>query len=250
MPETAWSWTPTGGAMPQGNAGGVEVRTTECPHKGYLKPVRACGSRECAAANERIASMLAFELQLPVPPVLLFWRSGVPTQATAISLIAYDEIYQWGEVWGTTRAMRALAKGALRPTSGMVAFDSWLGNVDRNNAGNGVLGADGDACEFLFIDFAFTMGCSGNVPGGAWDGGKWKSVSVTAIPPVMQEGLSKEALKTTTEQIRNFQAARIEGIVNAVPERFMPGQDRQVTIEGLVGRRQLVADIISTTFSL
>jgi len=74
-----WAWTPARNAsgtldvVVEGEAGGLMVT---CPELGgrraYMKPLKK-GSRAGfeRAAREKIASDLAFDLKVPVPPVVL-----------------------------------------------------------------------------------------------------------------------------------------------------------------------------------
>lgn len=235
-----------------GEAGGFLVRTDGFAYKGYLKPTNVCPPEHPRAALEKIASDIAYELDLPVPPVQLFKRNLVnPNEESrnCISLVVYPEQYAWGQIWDTNtiaQPFRKILKGALARCSGMIALDLWLGQTDRNNHNNAIYGSDPEheaESGFLFIDFANTM-----IFNHAWEGDIWKTVRPLSLPQVMVDSIDKKVLRLTLDNIRSFGEPILSDIVGRMPDDFLPKEGRDHLLSALIGRREIVTDYVSKTY--
>jgi hypothetical protein len=155
-------WRPTKEERPGGEAEGLWVSNGQ--FRGYLKPSKDNPpmSVHPRAAHEKIAADLAFDLQLQVSPaVLVDGRAcGGAVEAAVVSLVLYREVHKWAHATATPPSL-ATAMHILRThraaVSGMIAFDTWLANSDRNNGGNVLIGTDGALSEPIFCDFSNTM---------------------------------------------------------------------------------------------
>lgn len=230
-----------------GEAGGYRVETDGFPRRGYLKPATAHGDegRHCRAAREKIASDLAFELALPVPPALLTERVARPLGCTpwvVVSLIMYPHQWSWKDVRGLAieeTPLGAAMAGALSRCSPLLALDTWLDQTDHaDHPENIVWGYNpariADSC-ILFLDYANSLGFNGQ-----WNNGGWRNVQRAPWPPRLMEHLADGALKPTIAKIETLPEETVREIVNRIPDGYLPVDQKAVITEGLIGRRPLV----------
>src|SRR5262249_5279264 len=88
-----------------GEAGGYRGESDGFPRRGDLKPAHAHAneSTHARAAREKIASDLAQDLNLPLPPALLTKRENPPNGCTpnvVVTLIMYPQQWPWSQVRG------------------------------------------------------------------------------------------------------------------------------------------------------
>jgi hypothetical protein len=138
----AEAWKPNGRTF-QGESGSIGV--TNGVRNDVAKPgkkLQGGNERICYATHEKIVSDLAFQLGLPVPPVVLWHRADatdVQWPWCSISAWAFPGARMFSELNATIPPEhRGTAREAL---SAMVAFDAWVGVEDRNT---GNLIVDGD----------------------------------------------------------------------------------------------------------
>ena len=244
-------WKATTEERPGGEAQGFFVARDGL--RGYLKPSKADAADIAAvprAAHEKIAADLAFDLGLPIPPAILVdgKACGGLVQAAVVSLVLYPEIHKWDQA-AATPASLAMARHILRSTraawSGIVALDTWLGNTDRNNATNLLIGIDPNTepplAEAVFCDYAYSMLYS------KWTKGGCQGVALPGILPVLMDLLDRDAALVTAEKIKSFSVEIIAGIVNRIPETHLQSKDREVVIECLAERGKTVPDVIAAS---
>jgi hypothetical protein len=127
---------------------------------GIAKPGRKKPDNICRAAHEKIASDLAFELRLPVPPVVL-WDMGEPADATreryvAISAWAFPQPLPWGQ--GTAILTQQHTADASQVMSAIQAFETWISAGDRKaDHALTYLPAQDSPLQLAFIDYAYSM---------------------------------------------------------------------------------------------
>lgn len=242
-----YEWKPDANKPPkEGITGGWFVHNGGI--EGYAKPSRFPGPKNPdeignpTAAHEKIVSDLAYELRLPVPPVILWDRGEKVAKAPrqcCVSALPFWPAHPWRYVLQTPKAaarwLPVLSSGA----SAMGVFNSWLGNVDRVNGENLILSEalpDG-ALGFAYIDFTRTMSL------------RWREG-----PPSMQVALDthfpgsapldNEAIRATLSAICNLQEGTIRQIVRGIPEGFLSPRRSACIVDGLLGRREpLVAAV-------
>jgi hypothetical protein len=159
---STFAWQQDASRPNPGEAGGFFVTCPDVPRRAYLKPTRICGDDHPRAANEKIVSDLAAELDLAVPPVLLFRRPACPAgeeSRTCVSLVPFDEFWEWSEFYNLapTPSIQAVVRGLLARGCGVIALDAWVGNTDRDNGRNAGFGNSVAApaeSTFLFLDHA------------------------------------------------------------------------------------------------
>jgi hypothetical protein len=243
-----WVRDPAVAANP-GEAGGFRVSCATAPLLGYLKPTRIGDANTPRAANEKIVSDFAFDLGLNVPPVVLFDRADAAAASEetrcCISLVMYPEHHPWGMIWEVgvyPEPVQQLIRAAMARYSSTVALDLWIGQTDRNNANNAVLGVDpanAAYTEFLFLDHAFALNINGR-----WAGGNWRTIEMVPLPPIFRNSLDKPAVLGAADQIAALTDQQVTDTVNRVPEDYMTAAHKAVLAEGLNGRKRLLRDFL------
>ena len=127
---------------------------------GIAKPGEKKTDNVCRAAHEKIASDLAFELKLPIPPVIL-WDMGEHVDAAreryvAISAFAFPQPVPWGPATATLTDQQKTE--ASQVMSAMIAFETWVSCTDRKaDHVLAYLPAPAQPLQLAFIDYAFSL---------------------------------------------------------------------------------------------
>ena len=242
--------------QPDGESKGFYVHSPGLRYTGYLKPGLHRSALQPAAAYEKIASDLAYDLNLhfrtnlAVPPVQLYRRPDVEefdeqlAHTTCVSLVPYPEILTMTDA-ERLRSLGALSeqrlsniRQGLRNASGMLAFHTFIGQFDANYIGNTVYGETEDmsANEVFFIDHAWSLNYNGR-----WSQGyDWRTVQPSPVPPWWSKHLNLNLISTTAEAISRFNPNHIESIVKAIPGDFMAHADQEVVVKALRHRQQRI----------
>lgn len=232
-----------------GEAGGffVELQSV-AGRRAYLKPLKRHEWRR--AAREKIASDLAFELGVPVPPVLLAVNGQVPDAErwACVSLLLFPHQFSWGQVRsfladGENPIALELSSLLVQPATRAFAFDTWLGQTDHgDHPSNIVFGYEGreyQSGSFVFLDYAFSMGVSGD-----WAGDGFRKCGPAPFPPRMCATLSASMLEESITGIESLPDSTLEDIVNRVPWQWLRDDEKQVILAGLSARRALVRNAL------
>jgi len=228
----------------RGEAGGYFVELDAVPgRRAYLKPLKRHGWRR--AAREKIASDLAGEIGVTVPPVLLAVNEAADVERWAcVSLLLYPHQFSWSQIrnfLGENESPIAgeLASMMAAPAARAFAFDTWLDQTDHNDhPSNIVFGYEGNdyrSGEFIFLDYAFSMGVS-----GGWANEGFRACHAAPFPPRMCSSLNRLVLEEAVQRIEAFSGAKVEDVVNRIPWQWLPDADKQVIVAGLLERRRLV----------
>jgi hypothetical protein len=136
-------------------------------------------------------------------------------------------------------------KDALSRYSKTFALDLLIGQTDRNNARNVVLGADTSAppqTEFLFLDHAFALN-----HGDRWNNDGWRNIEMVQIPDVFRQSLRKQLVIEGANELSALPDGTIRDIVERIPEDYMGAAHRETVIAGLNGRKNLLRDFVERT---
>lgn len=241
-------WTATAEERPGGEAQGFFVSSGET--RGYLKPTRNAPpvSKHPRAAHEKIAADLAFDLQLPVPAAVLVdgTKCGSPVSEAVVSLVMYPEVHKWKHAV-SNQASKAVAHEVLRSTraywSGMFAFDTWLDNKDRKNAGNLLIGTDPRPDPAIsapiFCDFANSLLFA------KWREGAYSEVKLPAVLPVLLDFVDPRIAREVAERIKGFSDSDIAAVVNRIPENYLGASQKSIIIGGLSARKKSVVTALA-----
>jgi hypothetical protein len=204
------------------------------------------------AANEKIVADLAHELEMSVPPVVLYNRGPVVAgeeHRCCLSLIMYPEVYEWGTLFDLSLfppLVQNIVRSSIAHYSGTVALDLWIGQTDRNNARNVVFGidsADHSDASFMFVDHSFTLN-----EGDRWRANGWTTISPVPLPDVFKAALSRQLLLDGADKIAGLPDETIRSIVSRIPEEYMPQPQRDVVCEGLIGRKAMLTEHVVRNF--
>lgn len=179
------------------------------------------------AANEKIASDLAYDLRLPVPPVVLIEPQG---RKCSVSSIPFRAPWKWGHV-KTLPDIAAMTPRVSQISSAMVVFDTWVDNSDRSNDGNVIVSAAlPDPPGVAYIDYAYSL---------AKDWGEQQAPDIAAVRgPFPQVGeLDRDLVNEAIGKIADLKDSHIRQVVTRIPDEFLPEARRNVVADGLIARR-------------
>lgn len=184
------------------------------------------------AAHEKIAADLAHDLGLPIPPVTLWDHpNGEPC---SVSLIPFPAPQKWGVASQAPQSMARMAPQLAKCRSAMTVFDTWVDNRDRVNDGNVIVTLalnGGFGCAY--IDYAYSLS-------HGWGEGTAPAIT-TVVPHYPQPSppapVDLAVLRATLEAIEAFPDAKIEEVVNRVPDHFLTPSRQATIVGGLVGRK-------------
>jgi hypothetical protein len=248
------------GAPRMGESGGRFGGSDSLPRRRvYLKPgKRDPNPRHARAAREKIASDLAYDLGITVPPVVLArYRHATDEENICASLVMYPAAYSWSEIVKKLdgsrpspreEAVRKLIEqaSALLPTAAAhaLAFDTWVQQQDHgpHNDHNIVFGyepKDGGRYAFILLDFALAFGV-----GGRWEttGHSESSENCKPAPlhPKMIERVDPNELSRMIDKIEKMPDTAIDEIVRRIPSTHLPAAEMDVIVGGLMVRRELL----------
>jgi len=223
---------------------GYVVEASPFPRRGFLKPGRTLASPERLkrhAAREKIAADIAGDLDMPVPPAVLF-RSIAVGEHSVITLFLHPFQLEWPAVvfegFVPPRTSDADKARILAESTRVLALDTWLDQYDHGDAhaGNVVWGYGPEGSELVFLDYASSMGAD-----GSWRADGWQSVEIAPFPRHLLARLDDDLLEAAIERIEHFPRSAIEEIVGRIPSGFLPEPEKAMLTVALVGRRGLAA---------
>jgi hypothetical protein len=227
-----------------GEAGGFLVHSAQTGLIGYLKPLKSRG-RYSRSAYEKIASDLAYEIGVNVPPVVLYRRPDAQSpQPREVSIsFAWGGATPWGDLFDIGAAdggvqppaLAALIRRLVAASCGVMALDAWLRNTDRNNPGNAVLAYAGedDPGQVFYVDFANAMDFDGH-----WSAGNHQTFQRLPVPPLLAACAVRKRVEEAAQRIADLPDAVVADIVGRIPEDFLAAAVREQLLEWLVWRKQ------------
>jgi hypothetical protein len=205
-----------------------------------LKPGPS-GRSQCKPSElgcEKIASDLAYLLELPVPPVVLSQavdRQGAPPYWVALSAICFDVSLQLNQVWAMLE--RNQQTHCDRLASATMIFDLWIGNVDRDERN---------------IIVHMSRGGQPWRGAGIVDHSRslihcWESVyerdfnDLRIYRPAL---IDFETMQKTVEKIVGLPESELERIIDRIPPEVLGGPAKTVITDQLLSRRQRLTTYI------
>jgi hypothetical protein len=239
-----WAAAPTTNEawVDSGERGGTEsnpFKVTVGNLTGTAKPGEKKNDGVCRAAHEKIASDLAYDLKLPIPPVVL-WDLGDAAPAhnrdryVGISLWSFPQPLPWQQV--VANLTDDHKSEASQVMSAMVVFETWVSCEDRKP--DHVLAYAGNPeskLQLAFIDYAFSMSKSWNAenhPAGA---------TAPYLPPLPKD---VDSMRTMNTRILNLADGRINTVVGRVPVEYLPDDKKKLIISNLISRKQRLAALL------
>ncbi len=219
---------------------------------GVAKPLKP---HNCPfAAHEKIASDLAYDLALPVPPVTLWDRGPLNNgdcQYVAISVVPFPQPREWGKINGdpTLRGLTDLIRRRMSTAmSAMCVFDAWVQNTDHNNhPGNLLVSVDPDETRPLrlaYIDYSYSMTHS-------WPNDEWRG---TSCPPAYDRHVPVDigVIQETARRVQDLPEANIRELVERIPAEYVfdCDQSKRKIVAGLLDRRTRILEILRTRHAI
>jgi hypothetical protein len=196
-------------------------------------------------------SPLISHTKMNVPPVLLYRRTNAPAgqeQRCCVSLILYPSVYEWAFLWNLEvlpEAVQQLVRTMLSHYSSTLALDLLIQQSDRDNPRNGLFGTDVNQPaegEFWFLDHSNSLNCRDR-----WARDDWKQTQMIPLPAVLRVAVDKPLAIRGAEAIEALSDETIRAIVDRIPDDFMTPAHREMVTAGLLGRKQLVRQIIQAS---
>lgn len=257
-----YEWRPTKGHCRVGHGGGLIAICQALGRPAYLKPRKPLLPE--AAALEKVASDLAHDLRVSVPPVVLTDPPEGWVGATEIcaSLILYGFQLHWGAASHgvQNRPINSMpddpheyARAALRsgtswgkkilevvPTSAARAyvFDTWVGQPDHNHPSNIAWGIDlqnEDDHGLCYFDYEMAFGVGG-----------WTPLTPAPFPEELLSYMDPEEALKAAEEASIMPSENIRAVVSRVPSRYMPSDRKEDIITNLLERKCLLPKVISS----
>lgn len=212
------------------------------PIRGYAKPLggdTVDPHRRPVAAIEKIASDLAFDLGLPVPPVTLFERKAPSSESRfhAVSAPPFAQVAHWWQVLGSPGVAAFARPQARGPMSAMLPFDTWVSCVDHhsNHPKNLLLTTSGRGpinVMFAFIDYAWSMTHT-------WREEGYRDQSIVPMYDPTQKP-DADVVKQVVAAIEGLEDKTLNSIVDRVPDAFLSSSDKNLIATGLAYRRDVL----------
>lgn len=227
----------------------------------YIKP-RAPMVPE-AAALEKIASDLAHDLGVDVPPVILTdpppgWTGT--NRAVCASLVLYNFQLHWGggqhgvrlppgsavkddpnlharaALLRQTKWGKMVAEAVPVAAARAFVFDCWVDQPDHNHPSNVVWGldtADITRHGLCFFDYEMAFGAGG-----------WSSLAAAPFPEELLAGMSREEVAATVARVQAYAPETIHAIVDRIPARFMNASRKIDVVQHLTERREALGEAL------
>lgn len=230
-------WIVVPSAKPaKGESGGCFVTGAKSMIGGFLKPGKKNPGWHRAAA-EKIASDLAFDSDINVPPTVLHNRTNaLPNQEhyVAVSLCPSGGCLEWTDllVPNPSKAQQQLLRYVLKSASGIIALDALLDNDDRPTLGNTIFACDEEPPHF-FLDFSNGMNRNGK-----WTNERYQTFAKPPpLPQIFLDSLSVDITRGAASRIAAISDATVEEIVQRIPDDFLPPDERTNLAKWLIWRK-------------
>ena len=209
----------------------VAVKVSLGALMGVIKPGRKKFDRICRAAHERIASDLAFELHLPVPPVILLDLGELKDinreRYVAVSAFPFPQPSSWAQASAAFSDEHTTETSQVM--SAMLGFETWVSCNDRKDAHVlAYLPAPDQPLQLAFIDYAFSMS-------QVWKVENDPAGRTGAYLPVQRDD---DALRTMLDRISQFDDGKIDTIVSRIPAEYLPAEKKTLIVANLQSRKQ------------
>jgi len=186
------------------------------------------------AAHEKIAADLAYLLDLPVPPVVL-WSDPHGAGQFAISLYAFPQPLTWLQAIMIRQDPQFLANCLDIFAAGYV-FHVWIGDTDHHaNPGNVLVDAEASIQQpgLAFIDHANSMSATWTRPN--------TSLSHLRRYYIPYAELPRATVAKVAEWVQNMDSEAIEDIVRRIPVAFLSETRATLIVDCLIRRKAEIA---------
>lgn len=229
--ETLDDWI-VGDPIGEGESCAIQVTNVTDGMMAVAKPGEKKGADEiCRAAHEKVAFDLAHVLGLPVSPVVL-WNAEMPgkyKRGRAISCWAFPQAMKWNEADGKN-LINEKARASAAPLVAMFrVFHTWIGDGDRK-PDHLIVDLESPESELRFaaIDHGFSMSKD-------WRG---PEAPIRACGAYLQNvSEDPEGIAEAIEAIERLDSATVKGLVDRIPEPYLPAPQRGYILSNLTSRQ-------------
>ena len=251
-----WRWhrAPNQAGAVSGVSDGFVVYCAEAlATRAYMKPARKV-TDVCmlTAAREKIASDLAHDLGVRVPPAILTVRPDVDPASddepnTVVTAVMTPEQQSWGFADPTKGYLqpkddRSVRAAVPQASARALVFDTWIDQLDHgdqrpDDRHNIIVGrpAGGDQKVLIFLDYSFSLGIKGD-----WRNLGYQTVAEVPFPSYMLKHLDRDELSCMMTEVEAYPDTAIDAIVQRIPDSHLPPSERDLIAEGLCARRSLI----------
>lgn len=205
--------------------------------------------------NELVGSSLALKIKLPTPDVVLV---NLSEEIVTLS----DDLKKRNIQPGIHVGILRLPKDALDfsyltddmlldknlinndELYGVINFDNWLINTDRNNPGNNMIEFLPDnKMRFVIIDFGHCF------TGPSWNTtlqeSKSKEEIMSAFPFILRRLIGMNGFENWFNEIENLNDTEVDVIVSSIPNSWnLTDKEKEVLLDFIKHRKKLVRKII------
>lgn len=224
--------------------------------RAYVKP-RAPGGVKGRPAREKLAFDLAFELDVPVAPVVLIERHDAGTtheRFVDASLVMFPKQQPW---WAVRRALTKPGPSALRTKAEATlasdvargfAFDTWVGQTEHHSEHphNIILGWGEADSSFVFLDYEYAFGGLDD----EWSGSRASYCEPAPFPEEMLEQVDVSVLDEVVGRIEALSESTIREAVCRIPSEFLDDGPKTEILRALVTRQRLVRAAVQSKLTL
>lgn len=250
--EVTWTPAPSNVFMPVGRCDGRTFTFDGFGRNAYLKPLRNRADLRLSAAKEKIASDLAHDLGVPVPPVVLATRveGFKPSVQRSASLVMRNKQAQWriaSTLGGVGPSLIEAVPNLASVASRLFVFNAWVGqrdHVDGDPQGNLILGYGvGEHGDYVDVEI-FALDYEGAFPIGTEAG------RVARIPPSfpgeLANRLSRSTLETAISDVEMYPDHSLSALVNRLPVDYLYEDEAMQTLDCLRCRRDSLRAAFAT----
>lgn len=225
-----------------GVCGGKFVESAAFPgRQAYCKPWTPVG--HYPAAREKIASDLAYDLGVNVPPTILArWRVPDRPPEVCLSLRMFPAQRPWSQakytLTGIAPSSLGQSKRLMDLTVGRAAarafvFDTWVDQLDHDGpvGGSNILfGTEHDfsAGDFVFIDYEKSLFVGED---------QVRPMQPAKFPFDLRYRRDRAEVRSALSDVEGYSADRVAEIVGRIPADFLPVEEGARILRRLVDRR-------------
>lgn len=200
-----------------------------------------------AMVNELVGAILARMLGLPVPEVRLVnvpiemmrpeMGSGV-APGLHVGIRKIDAMTDFETLDVAAKKLNLINRDALY---GVICFDNWVYNIDRNNDGNSLIEKVERRHKYHMVDFDCCFGYEWTVD----DLGSYRTAgSVDTLPFIREHATDRSRFGRWLEAIEGVSDAQIRRAVRSVPGGWLEDPERRALEDFIIYRRNTVKKVI------
>jgi hypothetical protein len=224
----------------KGESDPIRVENCRTGRMGVAKPgpVKAHQDYFCRAAHEKLAYDLAYLIELPVSPVVL-WQEGAPDpykRGRSISAWAFEQSLTWKAADASGFITPAQTEAARSIISAMRAFHIWIGDLDRDTHQISIdLAAGTGELRVSFYDHSSSMSY-------IWSTDDAETQTLPTYFPLPD---LREIMLETADRIAALPESQIRDLAMRIKEPYLPDEIRHRILSNLLRRKARLREILT-----